>query len=139
MTKTTKRDTDLRQMLGDRRRKIQDEVQSRIRDGRTDRPHEVRDDLEVSDADIQGDLELALLQMSAETLTRIDEALVRLDAGEYGSCYECAAEIAERRLRALPFAVRCLACEERREQQGRARRLAERRGGFTLFPDVASS
>jgi DnaK suppressor protein len=119
---------------------MQDDVQSRIREGRTDRPNEVRDDLEVSDADIQGDIELALLQMRAETLTRLDEALVRLDAGEYGSCVECGGEIAERQLRALPFAVRCLACEERREQeQGRARQLAQRRGSFSLFPDVVSS
>ena len=138
MTKTTKRIAGLRQMLIDRRREMQDDVKGRIRDGRSDRPNEVRDDLEVSDADIQGDLDLALLQMNAETVIRIDEALVRLDAGEYGSCFECAGEIAERRLRALPFAVRCLACEERREQQGRAR-SAERRGGFTLFPDAVSS
>jgi DnaK suppressor protein len=139
MTKTTKRNADLKQMLSDRRRKIQTDVQSRIRGGRADRPNEVRDDLEVSDADIQGDLDMALLQMSAETLLRVDEALVRLDAGEYGSCFECGGEIAERRLRALPFAVRCVACEERREKQGRARQIAERRHGFSLFPDVAGS
>jgi DnaK suppressor protein len=139
MTKTTKRNTDLKQMLNDRRRKIQAEVHTRIRGGRADRPNEVRDDVEVSDADIQGDLDMALLQMSAETLLRIDEALVRLDAGEYGSCFECAGEIAERRLRALPFAVRCVACVERREKHGRARQLAERRNGFSLFPVVAGS
>jgi DnaK suppressor protein len=73
-------------------------------------------------------------------VTRIDEALVRLDAGEYGSCRECGSGIAEQRLRALPFAVRCQACEERREQaQGRARQLAQRRGGFSLFPDAIRS
>jgi DnaK suppressor protein len=78
--------------------------------------------------------------MKAETLTRIDEALVLLDAGEYGSCVDCDDEIAERRLRALPFAVRCQACEERREvQQGQARRLAQRGGGLSLFSDVVSS
>jgi RNA polymerase-binding transcription factor DksA len=87
MAKTTKRNADLRQMLSDRRRKIQADVQTRIRGGRADRPHEGRDALEVSDADIQGDLDMALLQMSAESLLRIDEALVRLDAGEYGSCF----------------------------------------------------
>jgi len=77
--------------------------------------------------------------MRAETLKRIDEALVRLDAGDYGSCVECAGEIAERRLRALPFAVRCQACEESREgEQGHARQLAQRRAGFSLFPNVVS-
>jgi DnaK suppressor protein len=79
---------------------------------------EVGDEVEHSDADIQGDIECGLLGIRAETLTRIDEALVRLDAGEYGSCSQCATEISERRLRALPFAVRCKACEERREQVG---------------------
>ena len=139
MTNTANRNADLKHMLTERRREMQDEVQRRIRNGRTDRPKEVRDDLEHSDADIQGDIELALLQLRAETLTRIDEALVRLDAGKYGSCFECAGEISERRLRALPFAVRCQACEERREQEGHARQVAQRRGGVSLFPDVVSS
>jgi DnaK suppressor protein len=126
-------------MLRERRREIQNEVQSRIRDGRTDRSNEVRDDLEVSDADIQGDIEFAVLQMRTETLARIDEALVRLDAGKYGSCFECESEISDRRLRALPFAVRCQTCEERREQeQGNARRGSQR-AGFSLFSDVLSS
>ena len=140
MTDTTMRNADLRQMLSERRREMQNDVQSRIRDGRTDRPIEVRDDLEHSDADIQGDIELALLQMRTETLIRVDEALVRLDAGKYGSCFECEDEISERRLRALPFAVRCQACEERREQeQGHARHLAQRRGSVSLFADVGRS
>ena len=139
MTDTATRNADLRHMLSERRSEIQDEIQRRIRDGRTDRPKEVRDDLEHSDADIQGDIELALLQMRAETLTRIDEALVRLDAGKYGACFECESEIPARRLRALPFAVRCQACEERREEeQGHARRLALRRGSYSLFSDMVS-
>ena len=139
MTDTARRNADLRHMLMERRQEMQDDVQRRIRVGRTDRPKEVRDDLEHSDADIQGDIELALLQMRAETLTRIDEALVRLDEGKYGSCFQCAGEIAERRLRALPFAVRCQACEEKREQEGHARQAAERRGGVSLFPNAISS
>ena len=139
MTDTAIRNAELRHMLTERRCELQDEVQSRIRDGRTVGPKEVRDDLEHSDADIQGDIEFALLQMRAETLIRIDAALVRLAAGKYGSCFECESEISERRLRALPFAVRCQACEERREQQqGHARQLAQRRGSLSPS-DVTSS
>ena len=138
MTNTTRRTTRSRQMLNERRRAIENEVDSRIRHGRTDRQNDVRDDLEISDADIQADLDLALLQMRAETLVRINEALGRLDAGEYGSCCECAGEIPERRLRAQPFAVRCLQCEERRERRGRAGQLTERRAGASLFADAAN-
>ncbi len=133
MIETTTRDDGLRQLLCDRRREMQDEVQNRIRHGRADRPYEVYDDLEHSEADIQGDMELALLQMKRETLARIEEALVRLDAGDYGSCIACAGEIAERRLRALPFAVRCQTCEERREaEQRRTQRIAGQRGVHAL-------
>src|SRR5258705_3550932 len=97
------------------------------------------DDVETSDADVQGDIELALIQLRAETLARIDEAIARLDAGESGACADCDGEISEPRLRALPFAVRCQACEEKREQeQGSARQLA-RSGRFQLFPDGVSS
>ena len=140
MANTTVRDADLRQMLRNRRREMLQDVQSRIRDERTDRSIEVRDDIEHSDADTQGDIALALLQMRSDALARIDEALARLDAGKYGSCFECEREISERRLRALPFAVRCQACEARREQdQGQARRLAGRSAGPSLFSDVGRS
>jgi DnaK suppressor protein len=139
MTHAATRKVDLRHLLSEHRRQIQDEIGSRIRDGRANRAQEVRDDLERSDAAIQGDIALALVQMKAETLRRIDEALVRLDLGQYGRCFECEREIAQRRLRALPFAVRCQACQERREQtQERARRLAEGRAGFSLFQDVTA-
>jgi len=138
MTIAATRTADLRRMLNERQRQLQDDVQSRIRDGRSGRPKEVSDDLEHSDIAIQRDLELALLQMKSETLTRVQEALVRLDAGDYGFCRECQEEISERRLEALPFAVRCQACEEKREQdRGQARRLALRRG--TLFPNGIGS
>jgi DnaK suppressor protein len=137
MTDAATRNADLRHMLSERRHETQHDVQRRIRDGRANRPNDVRDQLENADADSQGDLALALLQMETETLVRIDEALVRLDSGKYGFCFECQSEIAERRLRALPFAVRCQSCEEKREQaQRHARQLAQRRGSFPLFSDV---
>ena len=67
--------------------------------------------------------------MKAETLHKIEEALRRLDESTFGYCFECGEEISERRLRALPFAVRCKDCEEAREMaQQRERVLAQRRG-----------
>lgn len=71
----------------------------------------------VGEAGLQNDLELALLQMKTATLARMDEALVRLDVGKYGCCTDCDGPIGEPRLRAQPFAVRCQACEQRREQE----------------------
>ena len=42
----------------------------------------------------------------------------------------------EARLRALPFAVRCVECEETREAAARRRQVLERR--FPLFTDIAT-
>ena len=43
-------------------------------------------------------------------------ALARLEAGDYGTCVECAEPIPAPRLQAQPFAIRCLACQQRRER-----------------------
>ena len=129
---------ELRQILEERRREILSEVQEKMRDVR----HEgafgetlgVLDSAETSEADIQDDIEFALIQMKSETLHKIVEALARLDEGTFGYCFECGDEISERRLRALPFAVRCKDCEEAREvAEQRQRQLSQRRAGGYLL------
>jgi len=96
----------------------------------------VLDPGETSEVDIQEDIEFALIQMKAETLNKINEALSRLEDGSYGNCYECGEEIAEARLRALPFAVRCKSCEEAREMAQLRERMQQRRGSSTLGFDM---
>ena len=128
---------DLERMLQDRRREARHDIHTRMREVRTPGVAEVLDTGEDGESDGQRDLELGLLQMKAATVTRIDEALIRLQAGEYGYCFECDGEIWERRLRALPFAVRCKACEEAREHGAlRAQRIAHARSAPTLFANV---
>jgi DnaK suppressor protein len=118
---------ELRTILEDRRREIQSEVQTRMKDVRADQGLGVVDDVETSESDIQDEIEFALIQMKAETLHRINEALERLEEGTYGRCFECGEEIEPRRLRALPFAVRCKDCEEAREIAAQRERLMSRR------------
>ena len=141
-TQERTRYSELKRMLEDRRREIQAEVQGRMRDVRSDgawggKQNEVFDAVESSEADIQDDIEFALIQMKSETLNKINDALTRLEQGDYGNCFDCGAEIAEKRLRALPFAVRCKDCEEAREvAEQRERQMAARRGTSSLFLDM---
>jgi DnaK suppressor protein len=117
-----------RETLTARRRELERDITGRIRESRADRTHEVVDQAEGSDADIQEDLDLTVLQMRAEALAGIDSALARIDAGKFGLCVDCEERIPARRLVALPFAVRCRACEERHEHGlGRGRPLMGRR------------
>jgi DnaK suppressor protein len=128
---------ELKRILEDRRKEILSQVQEKMRDVRAEgalgEGQGVLDAAESSEADIQDDIEFALIQMKSETLHKIEEALARLDEGTYGYCFECGDEISERRLRALPFAVRCKDCEEAREVAAQRERQTQRRsGGFLL-------
>ena len=117
MTKAEARRENRRRILNAQRLEAGTAMQNRIRHARADRQSRTGDPLEQADTGNQNDIEFALVQMRAETLCRVNEALARLDAGQYGSCIECEAEIAASRLRALPFAVRCRDCAERHEQR----------------------
>jgi len=138
-TAKTSRYSELKKMLEHRRRELMNEVQGKIRDVRSDsmKDREVLDQGESSEVDIQDDIEFALIQMKSETLNKINDALIRLEQGDYGNCFDCGEEIAEKRLRALPFAVRCKDCEEAREvAEQRERQMAARRGTTSLFFDM---
>lgn len=127
---TGERYEELRRMLVERQREIMDEVQGKIRDIRTERSDksaEVLDEKETIEVDIQEDIEFALIQMKAQTLDKINEALTRLEEGTYGQCSECGDEISQPRLRALPFALRCKDCEEAREMAQQRERVQARR------------
>jgi len=136
--------SELKQMLEGRRRELQAEVQGKMRGVREEgtwggKLNEVLDAVESAEADIQEDIEFALVQMKSETLNKVNDALVRLEQGDYGYCFDCGEEIAEKRLRALPFAVRCKDCEEARENaEQRERMMAQRRGTSALFFDMSN-
>ena len=138
----SERYAELKRLLEDRRREIMSQVHEKIKGVRTEnsgkKMSEVYDAGESSDSDIQEDIEFALIQMKTETLSRINEALVRLDEGAYGNCFECGEEIAQQRLRALPFAVRCKDCEQARENAiQRERLMAQRTASSSLFFDIS--
>lgn len=48
-------------------------------------------------------------------LRAIDTALERIEAGTYGECTHCGEQIAEERLKALPYAALCINCAKAEE------------------------
>ena len=60
-----------------------------------------------------------LVSMSAndrKLLESVDEALVRIEAGEYGECVHCGEPVQEKRLEAVPWARHCLRCQDLQER-----------------------
>ena len=58
---------------------------------------------------------LSLLELTSQTVQGIETALQRLEAGGFGTCSDCGCRIGDARLRALPFAFLCLACQEKHD------------------------
>jgi DnaK suppressor protein len=106
----------LKNMLEERRRDILDKLRS-LRESLPVEIGEVRDTEEQSVDDFVQDVDFALMQMKAETLRKIDEALQRLEHGTYGTCADCEQDIPAARLRALPFAALCRDCQEGQEER----------------------
>jgi DnaK suppressor protein len=61
---------------------------------------------------------LELLERDQSTLREIDEAIARIDEGNYGQCEGCEELISRERLRAVPHARNCIECQRRAERNG---------------------
>jgi len=60
---------------------------------------------------------IRLLQTDAKLLRAIEAAIHRIEKGSYGVCAECAEEISEARLNAVPWTSVCIACKEKKNAQ----------------------
>lgn len=65
------------------------------------------------------EVDMALSDIDLQTLGAISRALQRIDDEDFGLCGDCGAEIPFDRLKVEPYALRCVRCESRHEQEGR--------------------
>jgi DnaK suppressor protein len=65
--------------------------------------------------------ELAIRNADRESslLRQVKAALRRIHDGSFGICTECDSEISSRRLAAVPWAPRCIQCQEAADRDGR--------------------
>ena len=120
----------LKEMLEDHQRRLQrslsvrlNEVRAHNHDGKV---VEALDAADASASDLEQAFGIALVELASQSLSQVEQALARLERGGYGLCVDCSESITGKRLRAVPFAARCRACEERHEIGRRARRSSAR-------------
>jgi DnaK suppressor protein len=118
-TQHDRRPEVLRTLLIGRRSTLQREIDHLIAQHRDNHTHfrdnSVLDVEDMSLRDATGAQQIALLEARTQERIQLDEALRRLDEGTYGICEDCDAPISPARLRALPFARRCVGCQEQYE------------------------
>ncbi|MDX1468473.1 MAG: TraR/DksA C4-type zinc finger protein [Acidimicrobiia bacterium] len=65
---------------------------------------------EASSMKLEYAKELSIEQNTLDLLSKVDRALARIEAGEYGICESCAKAIPVQRLDVLPYATLCVEC-----------------------------
>jgi len=67
--------------------------------------------------------ELRIRDRERKLISKIREALERIEDGTFGICEECGEEISEARLKARPVTTLCIDCKKKQENDERLRGL----------------
>lgn len=79
------------------------------------------------------DISLILSDRERQKLQAIDDALLRIKSGVYGICEVCELDIAEERLKALPFTRLCISCQSEQEREAKQMRRPDDERGLRRF------
>jgi len=82
---------------------------------------EPRDEVDESQRVQLSDLRVRLAEQDAVRAQMMEEALRRIARGEYGECVDCGSPIGVHRLNLVPWAPRCVDCQESAETEARQR------------------
>jgi DnaK suppressor protein len=64
------------------------------------------------------DLAIRNVDRESALLRQVKAALRRIHAGSFGTCLDCEETISPKRLAAVPWALRCLQCQEAADRKG---------------------
>ena len=73
---------------------------------------EYLDESEWADRSHEEWIDMRRSRLDQMLLHQINEALIRVETGEFGLCIDCGESISLKRLKAVPWASRCIACAD---------------------------
>ncbi|TNF98492.1 MAG: RNA polymerase-binding protein DksA [Gammaproteobacteria bacterium] len=97
------------------RAELMEESQETLNHLRDESNHDVGDEVDRASRESDHTLELRTRDRYRKLLKKIDQALDRIEEGEYGYCEDTGEEIGIKRLEARPVATLTLEAQERRE------------------------
>ncbi len=75
------------------------------------------DEADLAATEINQNLVFKLRDRERQLLSKINEALHRMDEGNFGTCVDCEEPIEPKRLEARPVSTLCLKCKEQQEHR----------------------
>jgi len=117
MKKMAKRKVDIyRKRLEAKRDAILDTIERYVHDGRETDQDVPRDPADQASNSFIKELLFSQSTNDRFVLKLIDEALERMEEGEFGLCVSCGNPIQEKRLEVVPWARHCIQCQELQER-----------------------
>ena len=108
---------EIRKILLEEKQKIGEEIKSK-QINLSDIERDVGDEVDKSMVEQERELNLLLQDREKQHLEAIEEALQRIETGEYGFCDECGDQIDKKRLMVMPLAQLCITCQQNEERLG---------------------
>jgi DnaK suppressor protein len=114
---------EFRQMLVDEKQALLKQAMHTIKNEIELNPEDLADEADLASVMTYQNVNLRLRGRERSLIDKIDLAIQRIDADEFGECVVCGEEISHKRLAARPVTTMCIACKE--EQERRERHFAE--------------
>ena len=121
-------------MLLEIRKNIMREIQQDVKEGREGEAGDGRDTYDIASDERDREINLLLGDRERKKLQLVDDALLRVEKGDYGLCDECEGEIAPGRLEAMPFSRLCVTCQSEYEQTQRTMHTDSGNAGSGRYP-----
>jgi RNA polymerase-binding transcription factor len=104
------------------KQKVLGEIDSELRAEREGNKDEGMDTYDLASEERDREINFILSDRERVKLPQIDDALQRLDDGNYGVCESCGLEIGEERLTAMPFSRLDRDCQQDQEREAKSNR-----------------
>lgn len=92
-----------------------DHLEKELRDDMSETQSSPGDIADHGSGEINQHLSVTLMENDRQELDLIERALARFEHNKYGLCESCEKVISVERLKAIPWATRCIACQSRSE------------------------
>jgi DnaK suppressor protein len=83
--------------------------------GMSDQTENFPDPTDRASMESDRNFELRIRDRERKLISKIKDALERLEVGTYGICEECGEQISEQRLKARPVTTLCIDCKKKQE------------------------
>ncbi|HTJ43949.1 MAG TPA: TraR/DksA C4-type zinc finger protein [Kofleriaceae bacterium] len=107
------------EMLEEKRRSVLDRARQTLSENMTLDTNDLPDEMDLAASEYIQSFEFRLRGREKSLLTKLDNALKKIEEGTFGVCEVCEEPIGKKRLEARPETTLCIRCKEDQERDER--------------------